>query len=168
MTKTGQEAERQTYGPSLDGRQETQPTDPMNVAQAIQAMWQEQANILNILHDLRGSIEGSDKENEDQQPDLTIPAGNTQQNPDNQQHQSEIDAYRQFLNTVVPDYQSYFAPSAFVTPVKPVPVRAFTTHPFYPMAETYQQLLTSVTATNSTLAPGSSSYYAKNPAMAST
>ena len=120
------------------------------------------------MQDLRDSIEGPDEENEDQQLDLTIPVVNTQQNPDNQHHQSEIDTYRQFLNTAVPDYQSYFVLSAFVTSVKPVPVRAFVAHPFYPMAKTYQQLLISVTTTNSTLAPGSSSYYAENLGMAST
>ena len=49
MTETGKEAERQTPSPSSDGRQETQLSDPMNIAQAIQAMREEQANILNTL-----------------------------------------------------------------------------------------------------------------------
>ena len=41
MTEAEQEGERRTSGLSLDGRQEDQQSDPMNVAQAIQAMRQE-------------------------------------------------------------------------------------------------------------------------------
>ena len=49
MTETKQEAERRTRGPSSDDCHETQLSDLMNVAQAIQAMRQEQAKILNTL-----------------------------------------------------------------------------------------------------------------------
>ena len=76
----------------------------MDVAQAIQAMKQEQANILNTLQDLRDSIEGPEEENEDQQightanegqqPNHTTTAANTQQDPTHRRHQSEIDTYR--------------------------------------------------------------------------
>ena len=47
-------------------------------------MREEQANILNTLPDLRDSIKGPDEENEDQQPNHTIPAATTEQNSDNQ------------------------------------------------------------------------------------
>ena len=71
MIETGQEAKRQTRSPSSDGIQETQQSDPMNVAQAIQAIRQEQTNILNTLQDLCDSIEGPDEKNEGQQPGHT-------------------------------------------------------------------------------------------------
>ena len=115
MTETGQETGRQTHGLSPDGRQEVQPSDPMDVAQAIQAMRQEQANILNTLQDLRDSIEGPEEENEDQQightenedqqPNHTMTAANTQQDLTHRHRQSEIDTYRQFLNTAALEHQ---------------------------------------------------------------
>ena len=181
MTETGQELGRQTHGPSPNDRQEGEPSDPMNVAQDIQAMRQEQTNILNIQQDLCDSIEGPEEENEEQQighaanegrqPNHTTTAANTQQDPAHQHRQSEIDTYRQYLNTTALEHQQYYAPSAFVTLVKPIPVQAFATHPLYPIAESYQQLLTLVTPLNSALVLGLSScqnQYAKNPAMAST
>ena len=57
-----------------------------------------------------------------------------------------------------------------MTLVKLVPLRAFATHPLYPMAKSYQQLLTSVTSMNTALAPSPLSHYnqsAKHPVMAS-
>ena len=111
-------------------------------------MRQDQTNILNTLQDLRDSIEGPDEENEGQPPDQatnksrqlnhTTTAANTQQDPIYQHRQSKMDTYQQFLKATVLEYQYYYTISTFVTPVKPVSVRAFATHPLYPTVEYYQ------------------------------
>ena len=95
------------------------------VLQAIQAMKQEQANILGSLRSLRDTIEDSDLEEDDPKLTHTLPAVDTSQNPTLPHYPPEMEAHRQFMYPSTVDGQQYFAPSAFITLVKPIPMQAF-------------------------------------------